>query len=440
MALAVPPLLSGAVPLLGHALEFNAQRDAFMQRGHAEHGEAFSIRLGRQPAAVFIGPDYHQIFFAETDKKLNSYKPYEFLKVMFGEVSLAAPTDIYMRQRPILYLPFKGEKMAGYIQIMQEETQAWLDALGPSGEMELNSTLISLVQNIAAHAFMGKRFREQMGQEFWRLYTILGQALDPLLPPHLPLPKFMRRDRAKKQLRALVQPVLAERRAHPAKYADTLQDLVNAHYADGQAVDDELILSLVLGLMFAGHETTAGQAAWTIIRLLQHPAYLAKVQAELTEKLPPRTPIDLRTLGALHQVNWAVHEVTRMNPSANMLIRVVDEEIEFGKYTLPKGWLVFVTSAVAHRLPELFKEPEHYDPTRFGPERAEDRQHKFAMIGFGGGMHKCAGMNFANNEMAMITAMLFQQFDLELLTPDPQIHYGLGANRPQATRLRYRRK
>lgn len=436
----LPPMLPGGLPLVGHALEFRKKREGLFERGYREMGPVYAIRLGQQPAAVVIGPEYHQTFFAETDKKLSSYKTYAFLKAMFGEVSLAAPPELYTTQRPILYLPFKGEKMAGYIRVMQHEIKAWLDGLGEAGEFELTGQLNTLVQNVAAHAFMGKHFRDQVGHEFWDLYGVLGAALDPLLPPNLPLPKFFRRDRAKAQLAALVKPILAERRAHPERYDDSLQDLVQARYADGQPVDDALILNLVLGLMFAGHETTAGQAAWTIIRLLQNPGYLAQVQAELAEKLLPGSPITLPVLGSLHLVNWAVNEITRLNPSASMLIRLVEEEVEFGEYRVPPGWIVFVTAAVAHRLPTLFREPEAYDPHRFGPGREEDRQHRFAMIGFGGGTHKCAGMNFANNEMAMITALLFQQFDLELLTPDPGIRHGLGANRPEPTRLRYRRR
>jgi sterol 14-demethylase len=406
-------MLSGAWPVLGHALEFQKKRDALFERGYREIGPVFALRLGRQPAAVAIGPDYHQTFFAETDKKLSSYKTYAFLKAMFGEVSLAAPPDLYTAQRPILHLPFKGEKMAGYLQVMQAEIQAWLDGLGAEGEFELNEQLNSLVQNVAAHAFMGQQFREQMGREFWSLYAVLGAALDPLLPPNLPLPKFFRRDWAKARLAALVKPILAERRAHPEHYADSLQDLVQARYADGQPADDALILNLILGLMFAGHETTAGQAAWTIIRLLQNPDYLAQVQDELALKLPAGAAVTLSVLGSLHRVNWAVNEVTRLNPSANMLIRLVEEAVEFGDYRVPAGWVVFVTAGVAHRLPELFRDPEVYDPHRFGPGREEDRQHRYAMIGFGGGTHKCAGMNFANNEMAMIAALLFQQFDLD---------------------------
>jgi hypothetical protein len=49
-------------------------------------------------------------------------------------------------------------------------------------------------------------------------------------------------------------------------------------------------------------------------------------------------------------------------------------------------------------------------------------------------------MNFANNEMLVITSLLFQQFDLELLTPNPTTDMSKGAARPEPTRIRYKRK
>jgi sterol 14-demethylase len=212
-----------------------------------------------------------------------------------------------------------------------------------------------------------------------------------------------------------------------------------ARYKDGRPVDDETIISLILALMFAGHETTSGQASWTIIQLLQNPAYLALVKQELAECLPVGTTIDGRVLASLEHVAWAVDETTRMHPSADILIRLAEEDIEMGDYRIPKGWVMFVTAGIAQRLPEWFAGPNDYDPLRFAPGREEDRQHRFTIIGFGGGVHKCAGMNFANTEMMMITTMLFQQFELELVTKDPGINYGLGASRPEKTVIKYRR-
>jgi sterol 14-demethylase len=415
-------------------------RDGLLQQGFKSLGPVFSLKLAGKNAAVLIGPEYHQMFFTETDKRLSMHKSYKFLAAAFGKVGFAGPPEVYTAQRSILHSPFKGEKVAKSIQVMQIEIQQWLDSLGEQGEMELISEIGALVQNVAAHALMGKAFREQAGREFWNLYLVLGQSLDAMLPPYLPLPKFIRRDQAKNKLRAILRPILVERRAHPEQYDDFLQDFVNARYKDGRQVEDNTILSLILGLMFAGHETTAGQAAWTIIELLQHPAYLEMVQQEIAGCLAPGQPLDARALSSLEHIFWAVQEITRVHPSADMLWRRAEEDIDVGDYRIPKGWNLMVSPGIAQRLPDLFAEPQDFDPLRFAPDRKEDRQHRFAIIGFGGGIHKCAGMNFANNEMMLITSLLFQQFDLELLTQNPQVSHDMGASRPGKTLVYYRRK
>ena len=434
-----PPALPGA-PIVGNTLQFMKDRDGLLQHGFKSLGPVFSLKLAGRQAVVLIGPEYHQMFFTETDKKLSMHKSYQFLAAAFGKVGFAGPPEVYNAQRSILHSPFKGEKMVKSIQVMQIEVQQWLDSLGEQGEIELTSEINTLVQNVASHALMGKTFRDQAGRDFWDLYLILGQSLDAMLPPHLPLPKFIRRDRAKNKLRAILRPILVERRANPEQYDDFLQDFVNARYKDGKPVEDETILSLILGLMFAGHETTAGQAAWTIVELIQHPEYLALVQQELASSLAPAQSIDGKALSSLEHIFWAVQEVTRIHPSADMLWRRAEEEIDLGDYRIPKDWNLMVSPGIAQRLPSLFAEPQDFDPLRFAPNRKEDRQHRFALIGFGGGIHKCAGMNFANNEMMMISALLFQQFDLELLTENPQATHDMGASRPEKTRVRYRRK
>jgi sterol 14alpha-demethylase len=434
-----PPELPG-LPFVGHALEFQKDYVALLRRGYRSLGSVFTIKLGTRPAVVMIGPEYHKFFFQETDKSLSMHKTYAFLRAAFGEVAFVASPEVYQEQRPILHAPFKREKMIRYIQIMQLEVQAWLDSLGDEGEMEISQEMNTLVQNVAAHALMGQDFHQRMGREFWDLYLDIGQALDPMLPPDLPLPKFRRRDRAKTKMRAMLQPIIAERRRQPDAYDDFLQDFVNARDANGREIDDESIISLILGLMFAGHETTSGQAAWSIIQLLQHPDYLALVQAEIAERLPPGSVIDGRNLSSLNHIMWAVNETTRTNPSADILLRMTEEEIEVGNYRIPSDWIVIITAGVAHRLPYLFDDPDDYDPLRYAPGREEDKQDRFALIGFGGGVHKCAGMNFANNEMMIIIALLFQQFELELISENPTIARGMGANRPTPTLIRYRRK
>ena len=439
--LPTPPVLSGAKPGIGHLLEFNKNRAGLILRGLEEAGQVFTIKLGPQNVAVLIGPEYHRTFFMETDKKLNISTPYKFLRASFGEVLFIAGHDEYLRQRPFVTQAFRREKMAYYITIMEREVQKWLDTLGEDGQFEVVETMGWLTQNVAGSALMGDRFMAEAGPEFWDLYADLGKALDPVLPPNLPLPKFWRRDKARARMADIIKPILEERRANPDAYDDFLQDFVQSRYADtDEPIEDEVLLNLMLGLMFAGHETTAGQAAWNIILLLQHPDFLSLVREEIDRHAPHGQPITGRTLHALTNMGYAVTETERLRPSADLLLRDVDEEIEVGSYRIPAGWKVQVSSEVAHRLDDVFAEPDYYDPLRYAPGREEDKSDRFTLIGFGGGAHKCTGMNFANNEISVITTLLLQQFDLELVTRHSEVSRGVGANRPTPTVIRYHRK
>ena len=436
-----PPALPG-VPILGHLLEFNRDRYGLLQRGYDTFGPIFSLRLGPKRAAVLIGPSYHQRFFEETDHTLSMGQAYKFLVPMFGKpVGVTAAPEDYREQRPIFLELFKSANMEGYVQVMAQEVQAWIATLGDSGTFEVVDSCQRLAQHIAAHAFLGAAFRQRLAEPFWHLFHDLVAGMDAVLPPYLPLPRFLRRDRARRQMHAMLWPWIAERRGTPGQPQDFLQTLVEARDADGHSLTDALIVSFIISLLFAGHETTAGQASWGLIHLLQHPAYLRAVVEEQAHALLPGHPITLETLRHLPHLLWALRETERLRPAAGLLMRYTVEPYEVGGYYVPAGWLTLISPHLAHRLPEVFHEPALYDPWRFAPERAEDRQHRFALVGFGGGVHKCMGMNFATNEMAVIISLLLQHYHLELLTPDPQPRLEkMRAARPAPCWIRYQRR
>src|SRR6266700_6581034 len=150
-----PPVLAGA-PVVGNLFEFMKDRPGLLQKGFDTCGPIFAIKLVNQPVAVLIGPEYQQTFFTETDKKLSLHKTYQFLKAALGEIGFTAPPEIYVKQRPVMLQPFKSERMVKYLDIMQLEVQQWLDGLGEQGELELRGEINQVVQNVAAHALMGK--------------------------------------------------------------------------------------------------------------------------------------------------------------------------------------------------------------------------------------------------------------------------------------------
>ena len=105
--------------------------------------------------------------------------------------------------------------------------------------------------------------------------------------------------------------------------AGFFQHLINATFADGEPISDELVVNFTLMLIWAGHETTAGQLAWTLIDLLQHPNYLAEVRDEVDIMLGHRRPADIGSpeIGALAKVECAVKESERLHPVAHIALR-----------------------------------------------------------------------------------------------------------------------
>ena len=437
MANAVPPMVSGGMPVLGHVVEMLRDRDGLFKRGYAEHGDLFSIKLASQMVAVITGAEHNRLFYTETDKTLNMQDGYAFLKASIGEVLFTSSPEDYYNQRPLLQEIFKRERMVGYVEAMNVEVQRWLDSLGDSGEIDITKEMLRLTQYVAGRAFIGSRYAEELGEGFWQEYTAISASLDFVLPPNLPLPKFIRRDRAKQKITATLTKIIEERRQHPDQYDDLITILLTTPLKDGTFLPDEMIVTLFMGLIFAGHETTAGQAAWLIALLLQHPDTLARVQTEIDQHVVQH--IDGHVLRSLEHIYWAIDETTRLRPSADTQIRTLEAPLQFGAYEIPAGWRVMVSGATSHYLPETFADPEKFDPLRYSPERAEGK-NPFAIIGFGGGVHKCTGMNFAKNEMAVITALLFQQFDVELLSRDIHVVSGNGANHPSEVRVYYKRR
>jgi sterol 14-demethylase len=417
-----------------------------LRRGYETLGPVFRIQLAGKPAAVLIGPENSKFFFEETDRTLSMREVYRFLIPMFGDdIFFAAGPESYNNQREIILPAFSVRRMPGYIQAMAEETLAWLDGLGEAGEFDVAPTFEQLTMVIAASALLGKAFRQQMGSEFAQLYRQLAEGVEFLLPTDLPLPRFRRRDQARVRLEALVREVIAERRANPGEHQDFLQAFLEARYPDGSPPPEQVLVSMVMGMVFAGHETTAGHASWGLVQLLQHPAYLETVAAEADQVLggphSEAPAMSMEKIRQLERLEWALKETERMRPVASMLMRYNSHGYDLGGYHIPQGWLSIASPAISHRLPEVFSQPDDYTPERFGPGREEQRQHQYSLIGFGGGRHKCLGMNFAYTEMKVIFSLLLTRYRLELTIPDPQPDPKSTTSRPQRPcMVRYTRR
>lgn len=443
MAVQALPALDGGAPVIGHLAQFFRDPVAVLKRGYRTKGKMFSFSLMGRRMNVMLGPEHNRFFFEETDKLLSIRESMPFFLKMFSpDFYSFAEMDEYLRQRAIIMPRFKAASMKQYVGVMAEETLNLVDRLGETGEFDLIPTLGPLVMDIAAHSFMGREFHEKLGHEFFELFRAFSGGMEFVLPLWLPTPRMVRSQRAKKKLHAILQQWIEKRRAAPLDPPDFFQGMVETKYPDGRPLPDEIIRHLILLLVWAGHETTAGQVSWALADLLQNPGYLQVIRDELATVLGGTDGRDLTSAQAvaMTRMDLALRETERLHPVAFILSRKASTDIERDGYSIRKGDFVLLAPSVSHRMTETFTNPDAYDPTRFDPENPAAQIESNSLIGFGGGMHRCAGVNFARMEMKVVLAVLLQHYDMELLDEVKPIA-GAGTYWPaQPCRVRYTKR
>ncbi len=438
-----PPMLGGGAPLLGHMLKFFRDPVALLKRGYEENGDIFRLNIAGRPLNVMLGPDNNRFFFEETDKLLSIRESMPFFLKMFSpEFYNFAEMDEYLRQRAIIMPRFKATAMKQYVGVMAGETLNLLDRLGEDGEFDLIPTLGPLVMDIAAHSFMGTEFHKKMGPEFFNLFRDFSAGMEFVLPLWLPTRAQIRSQRAKKKLHSILQEWIEKRRAAPVEPADFFQGLVSSKYEDGRPLPDEIIRHLIMLLVWAGHETTAGQVSWALADILKNQSYEAILRAEISSVLGVTDGRDIgwEQTTAMRKMDFALRESERLHPVAYILSRKANVDFERNGFKINKGEFVLLAPSISHRMREHWISPDDYNPERFNSEREDAQVVSNTLIGFGGGMHRCAGVNFARMEMKIVISLLLQHLEMELIDEVRPIS-GAGTMWPaQPCRVRYKKR
>ena len=426
-----PPTVSKRLPLLGHSVEFLMDPHKVIRRGYEEHGMIFTLDLGLRKAVVMLGPHYHEFFFKETDGVFSMRQGYQTYLKMFDKqlFMFTHSTEAKEQMRVILPLLKDNDR---FVNLMLEETDHFMEkTLGKHSTKNITDAFGPVVMHIGARAFFGDNFRNKLGEEYFYLYRDFSRGADVVLPDWLPLPKFKRCRDAKARIEEMFMDLINERRRNPLEPKDLLQELVESTYSDGTPIPDHIMISMLLFIPWAAHETTVGAAGWTLIDLLQNPAYMQKVKQELEEVLGDDNQWTMAKLKQLKHMDWAILESERKHPVAHMILRGVREDIEFEGFKIDQGSLLFLAPETAHNIPEVFEQPEKYDPERFSPGRLEGSK-TYSLIGFGGGPHRCAGVNFAKMEIKILVAKLMQNYNMELLTKNPRPQPGIDTAWPES--------
>lgn len=441
----VAPRFAGALPLLGHMAKFARDPVAMMQQVRAACGPVGEFRMLNKQVVLLSGPAAQEAFCRAPDEQLSQKIAYRMMTPVFGEgVVFDAPPERLNEQLRILMPALRDRNMRTYADIFTEEVERMVAGWGEAAEFDLLDFTAELTTYTSSHCLLGSEFRRSMNEEFARVYGDLEKGVNAIayVNPYLPLPVFRRRDRARARLLEMITTIIDQRRASGSEAQDALQVLMESRYSDGTALTPNEITGILTASMFAGHHTSSGTEAWTIIELARHPEWAARVVEELDGLYARDGGLTYQAFREVPVLESVLKEVLRLHPPLVILMRGVVQDFTVEGATIPAGKLVAISPAVSHRIPELFRDPERFDPSRYDPGRAED-ETPFAWIPFGGGHHRCSGSAFAIMQLKAITMSLLRRYTFDLV--DPPDSYGPDYTKMvvqvrQPCRVRYRRR
>ena len=172
---------------------------------------------------------------------------------------------------------------------------------------------------------IGLKFREQLDHRFAEYYHELERGTDPLcyVDPYLPIESFRRRDEARVKLVALVQEIMNQRIANPPKDKsdrDMLDVLVSIKDEEGTPrFSADEVTGMFISLMFAGHHTSSGTSAWTLIELIRHTDVYAEVLTELEDLYADGQEVSFHALRSDSQAGQRGQGNTAAAPAADHL-------------------------------------------------------------------------------------------------------------------------
>ena len=443
-----PPRVSGGETENGHLDELSRDPIALMARVRAECGDVGEFTLGGRDVVLLTGAGANEFYFRAPEEQLDQAEAYPFMTPIFGTgVVFDAPPE---RRREMLHNQALRDKfMRGHAATIAREVEQMVAGWDDEGEIDLLDWFAELTIYTSSACLIGPRFRQELDGRFAQLYHDLERGTDPIayVDPYADIESFQRRDAARAALVELVAGIM-ERRTDgsppPEGEADLLDILLSIREEDGSPrFDADTVTGMFISMMFAGHHTTSGTAAWTLIELLRHPGEMAAVNTELDALYADGSEVSFQALREIPRLESAIKEALRLHPPLILLLRVAMEDLEYGGYRIGAGKFVGASPAICNRIPEDFPDSDAFVPTRYLEPREEDRANPWTWIPFGAGRHRCVGAAFAMMQLKAIFSVLLQGWEFEAAQPLDSYrndHSKMVVQLEQPCLVRYRRR
>ncbi|XP_073032626.1 abscisic acid 8'-hydroxylase 3-like [Primulina eburnea] len=413
-------------PIVGETFSFITEFSSpagifnFMRRRQQKYGKVFkSFVLGR--FTVFMtGRAAAKILLTGKDG-LVSLNLFYTGKQVLGPTSLLTQTgESHKRLRRLIGEPLSMDGLKKYFPFINNLAIEILDRWTGRDVLVLEEASIFTLK-VIGHMIISLEPSGEEQEKFRSNFKIISSCFSSL-PLKVPGTAFYRGIKARDRMYAMLDSIIAQRRMGNDLQQDFLGTLLKKHNKDGLEVEDDNKLTEkqlkdnILTLLVAGHDTTTAGLTWVIKFLEQNPAVLDRLREEHQNIKNNRDGDSSLTWSEVNNMPYTLKVINETLRRATILpwfSRKAAQDFDIDGYKIEKGWSVNLDVVSIHHDPEIFPNPEKFDPSRF-----DEPMKPYSFLGFGSGPRMCPGINLAKLEICVFIHHLVCRYRWKPLDED----------------------
>lgn len=386
----------------------------FLERHIPQYGDLMLVRSRdrRDPSYVLSNPDHIRRVLLGNHENYAKGVGFERVKMLLGNGIIVSDGVEWRRQRTMIQPGFSRTNIARLSADMRwqnlELIPQWENLADGSATLDITTAMSQLGLSVILRAIFSTDLDRMIEREGGNPFAFLADD------PTRDLSTAVRF----RNLASLILDYVDARRRTGDRPFDLLSLMMDARDKQtGTGMSDKELLDEINTLIIAGHETSAGTLNWAWYLLDRHPGVEERLLAEIAERLPGGN-FSFDQLMSLDYMSCFLKETLRLYPPVWLFSRRALADDRLGEFQVPRGAHIFIAPYLLHRQPDLWPDPERFDPDRFDETRSPPVD-RYAFVPFSAGARRCIGEYFSFVEMQMHLAILLPRFRLRWTADRP---------------------
>ncbi len=316
----------------------------------------------------------------------------------------------HRRTRNMLMPAFCGDRMRGYYDVITDAVTDQIAELQPGDQVAVAAVSRAITLDVVIRVVFGVTDRSRREE-----YARVINALMASSTASLMLVPWLRQEIAgrgpwarlvafRAQLDRLLSAQMAERRGTGEHGSDMLGLILSATDEGGTHLGDDALREQLRTILAAGHETSATSLAWALYHIHRDESVRRRVVEELSGVATAHE------MAALPYLSAVIKETLRVHPTVSIVLRKLTVPLTIEGVFHSAGDVVGIALPALHFNPDVWTEPESFDPERF----LTGKPAPFGYAPFGGGYRRCVGAVFAHHELAVAVGTLMKTVELSM--------------------------